>query len=271
MRYLATFLMIACFDIIQGQSVSPFMAAKGLGMGGVYSTLTDASSILNNAGALAFADQTGIIVSSEVSPLLPGANRSAVGIVMPYHWGTLGASIYRFGDDVYSEQIAGIGYGNRLGIGSLGVRVNAIQYRSSNGNVRTGVSVDFGGVTQIIPGLFVTAYGTNLSQSNLSGQEILPSRLLAGLRYEPNSSWIIATEVQKDLLYAASWRLGIEHSLRSRIFFRTGIGLHPYSYNWGLGGKRNKIKADFAMAFTQATGWRIQASAICEIRSKPGK
>lgn len=271
MRFLSTFLMFLCFEVIQGQSVSPFIDAKGLGMGGVYSTLTDESSILNNAGALAFADRTGIIVSSEISPLLPGANRSAVGIVMPVHWGTLGMSFYRFGDDVYSEQIASIGYGNKLGIGSLGVRVNAIQYRSSNANVRTGVSVDFGGVTQIIPGLFVVAFGTNLSQTNLTGQEVLPSRLLAGMRYEPNSSWVIATEVEKDLLYAASWRLGIEHGMRNRIFFRTGIGLHPYSYNWGIGGRRNKIKADVAMAYSQAIGWRIQASAICAIRSKSGK
>jgi hypothetical protein len=238
------------------------MGARSAGMGNSNAALKDESSLLNNVGAMAEIKNATCFSSYEVRPALPGANRMAFGIYLPTKVGVAGVGAFKFGDDLYSEQILTAGFSNKLGIASLGAKVNYIQYQTAGLETRNAISINFGGLAQITPHISVGAYIININQSKISENEQLPTKLVAGIGFKPDAYFFITTEVEKDLSYNATWRLGAEYSIHKKVFVRTGFNLNPSTAFAGLGTQSRRIKIDYALSFNHSLGTAHQGSAI---------
>ena len=253
-----------------GQNSSTLMGARQAGMGYSSSVLTDEWSFFNNIGGIGKVNETNAIFAYDINPALIGANRLAAALQSPTKWGTAGVGIFRFGDDVYSEHLFSVGFGNTMGNTSLGAKCSYVQYRAEGFGTLTAINLDFDGVTQLTNQISLGAYLTNLTQSKLTGahNEHLPAKLVAGISFRPSDKVLVSTELEKDLMYPAIWRSGLEYTLYKKIFVRTGFNLNPNAAFFGLGAQKKKIKMDYALRFNQLTGTVHQASAVYLFASK---
>ena len=245
-----------------GQSISTQMGARATGMGYASSGLKDEWSLFNNPGGLGKISQLNTAFAYEVQSQLKSANRMGAVFNSPFKWGTPSVGLFRFGDDLYNEQVLSIGFGNQFGIASLGMKANLIQYRAEGFGVSTALSFDLGGITELTEKLSIGAYITNLSQSRIGvDEERLPTRLTAGLSYNPDKNIFITTELSKELEYATTWRTGFEYSYHQKVFFRTGFNLNPNAGFFGIGVNKKKVRFDYAIQFNHLMGASHQASA----------
>lgn len=245
------------------QSISTQMGARAAGMGFASSGLTDEWSLFNNMGSLGAADEMSVAASYELRAQLTNANRLAFAFNAPIRWGVTSVGAFRFGDDLYNEQMVSLGFGNKFGIASLGIKANYIQYQADGFGTYGAISIDFGGLAQLTDQLSIGAYITNLNQAKLNtdySAENISTRLTAGITFTPNKSLLITTEIDKDIAYAAIWRTGMEYSFKEKFLIRTGFNLNPQSGFFGLGVKRKKIRADYAIQFNSLLGASHQAA-----------
>jgi hypothetical protein len=250
------------------------MGARAAGMGFASSGLTDEWGIFNNVGSIASQENASAAMAYEIRAQLQNANRMAFAFNTPMRWGTASLGVFRFGDDLYNEQIISAGVGNKFGIASLGIKANYIQYHADGLGTHSTFSFDFGGITQLTDQLSIGAYITNVNQARLTADynsERLPTRLTAGLTFKPTSALLITSELDKDLDYDLTWRTGLEYSFKQKFFFRSGVNLKPQSGFFGLGAKRKNIQADYAVQFNALTGASHQASASYWFNRKKSK
>lgn len=244
------------------QSVSTQIGASAMSMGYATSGITNEWSLFNNPGGLGKIKQPNVAFAYEAQAQLKSANRMATALNKPFKWGTVSTGLFRFGDDLYNEQIVSVGFGNQLGIASLGMKANLIQYRAAGFGVTHALSFDCGGIAKLTEKLSIGAYITNLTQSHIGqDDERLPTRLTAGLTYNPEKNILITTELSKELDYSTTWRTGLEYSFHQKVFFRTGFNLHPNTAFFGVGISKKKIRFDYAIQLNQLTGVSHQASA----------
>ncbi len=261
MKYYTLGGLLCLNIIVRAQSVSTIMGARAASMGNASAALNDEAALFNNVGAMAEIRNTSSFFSCEARPALPGANRMAAGIYLPTKFGTGGFGVFRFGDDLYNEQVLSAGFSNKFGIASLGAKVNYIQYHAESFGTKNAVSINFGGLARITPQISIGAYIVNINQSKISEDERLPTKLTAGLGFKPDSHFFIATEVEKDLDYDATWRLGAEYVIHKKVFVRTGFNLNPSVGYAGLGIKNKRLSFDYALSFSHALGLAHQGSA----------
>jgi hypothetical protein len=243
------------------------MGARGAGMAFTSATLRDEWSLFNNVGGLAPNKNASAAFAYEARPGIPGANLTAAVFNSPFKIGTASLGLFRFGDDLYSEQIISAGYGNQFGITSLGLKINYIQYHADGFGIRHAVSLNFGGISQLTPHLAVGACIVNLNQPRISSfdQERLPTKLVAGISYTTSEQMMIAAELEKDLDYEVTVKGGMEYAVHKKFLFRTGFNLHPQSAFFGLGYIFHRLKIDYAFQYNSSLGGAHQASAIYRV------
>ena len=215
------------------------MGARAAGISYASAVLNDEWSLFNNAGGLASINKPNAAFAVDVHPNLAGANRVAAIFSLPVKIGVAGAGFFRFGDNLYSEQIISAGYGNRFGIASLGLKVNYVQYRAEGFGTKSVATINAGGIADLTPQLSVGAYITNINQPKVSGKnEHLPTKLAAGLSFKPTEKLLLVTEIEKDLAYDPTWKGGLEYIIHKKLFLRTGFNLKPNASFFGIGFQR---------------------------------
>jgi hypothetical protein len=247
------------------------MGARGLGMGNATNGLAYEWGLFNNVASLGLLTEKSAAAAYHIQTRLPSTNRMAFVFNSPLKTGVIAAGAFRFGDDLYNEHVVGIGFANKFGITSLGLKVNYIQYAAQGFGTRRAMSIDFGGITQLTEVIAISASISNLTQSKLNSEnekESLPTRLTAGLTFQLSEKILAATELEKDLLFPVTWRTGLEYEFKSKFFARTGFNLQPTSGFFGLGARRKLLQADYAVQFNALTGASHQASVTYRFNRK---
>ncbi len=271
MKYCTNILLV-CQSLIAGaQSVPTELGARAAGMGYASAVSHDEWSLFNNVAGLAWQTEISATFAYEVLPDLQGANRMAAGISLPTKIGVAGMGLFKFGDALYSEQVASGAFSNKLGIASLGLKADYIQYEAAGTPTRNTVSVSFGGIAALTSEISVGAYIANLNQAKINETERLPTKLVAGISLKPDTHLTITSQVVKDLLFDATWKTGAEYSLNGKIFFRSGFNLNPTAGFFGLGFNSRKIKCDFSARLHSFPANAYQASAAYIINRQRDK
>jgi hypothetical protein len=240
------------------------MGGRSAGLAYASATLHDEWSLLNNVGGLSKITQPSASFAYDVRAGLTGANRTAAVIGVPVKTGSAALGLFRFGDDLYNEQVISLGYSNQIGLASLGLKANYVQYHAEGFGTRRAVSLNFGGLAQLTQQITVGAYIVNLNQPKLStlDNERLPTKLVAGLAVQPIATLLLVTEIEKDLDYDPTVKGGIEYAVYKKVNFRTGFNLHPNAVFFGLGFLIRKLKIDYALQYNNTLSAAHQASAV---------
>jgi hypothetical protein len=245
------------------QSTSTLIGARSNGMAYASSCVGDAWSLFNNVGGMAKTEHLTTAFTLDAQPAFKPFNRSAAVVAIPFSFGVSGIGAYRFGDDLYNEQLLTVGFSNQFGLASLGLKVNYVQYNVVGYGRKDAVSISFGGIAQLSPKLSFGAHITNINQPVLSKDdqdEKLPTILNAGVAFKPTDKVFITTELQKDLSFEALWKTGIEYKIHKKFFLRTGIHVNPNAGFFGFAFHTKKLLVDYAYSHFSNLGAKHQAS-----------
>ena len=133
------------------QNDNPPVGARAVGMGNASATVADVWSLTNNVAGIAELKDPEVGAYAENRFLMRGFTTvSALGVFGFDKYGTAGLELYRFGDDLYSEQRIGLGFGHKLGFVSLGLKADLLQVSfqddgTGESGSRKAVALSFGG------------------------------------------------------------------------------------------------------------------------------
>jgi hypothetical protein len=269
-RFIPIAILLFTLYETSAQSAMTLIGGRAMGLGYSSSCLADEWALFNNVAGLAKAEQPAAAFSYDALPAFSSFNRMAALFTMPVKPGVAAFGIYRFGDDLYNEQVLTAGYANTLGLASLGVKINYVQYSAQGfGNARA-ITVSFGGIANLTPQLSVGAHIVNINQPKLSeiSKETLPTLLILGLGIKLSDKVFITSEVEKDLSYDVRWKSGLEYQLNKKVIARTGFNLNPQAGFIGIGLRPKKFALDYAFQYTSTLGSRHQATVIYKFKPK---
>ena len=163
--------------------------------------------------------------------------------------GTFGLSISRFGDELYSRQSLGLGYGHRLGQFSLGAKADVWQVAAQGLGSRKAVALSVGVQAEVTPELFFGAYAYNLNQAKLSDfeDERLPTVMKAGLAYRPYQKLLLSAETEKHIDFPAELKAGLEYKPLEKFALRTGYATQTSTVSFGAGFQARQLQVDYAL------------------------
>lgn len=262
---IATFLSISPCN---SQSASTLLGARANGIGYATSTLFDTWNVFGNIAGTSKLKNLSVACTYDAHPSLAGANRTAAALIIPTTTGAISAGAFRFGDDLYNEQILTAGFSNQFGLAALGTQVNYIQYRTEGFGSKSVLTVNFGGIAELTPHISVGAYIQNINQPELNEIEKLPTKLVAGIGLKPTEKVFIATEIEKDIEYAATWKTGLEYKFNKKFSARTGYNINPNAAFFGLGFISKHISIDYALQHSSSLSLSHQASIAYQLKSK---
>lgn len=260
MRALLYLLLLYCSGHTFAQSVSTQIGARANGIGYASASLFDVWGTFNNPSGAAKLEHVTTGFTYDLHPTPAGANRTAAAVAVPLRIGVITGGAYRFGDDLYNEHIISTGFASKFGLASLGAQINYVQYSATGFGTKGVVSFNLGGIAELTPQLLAGAYIINVNQPKISGEEKLPTRLVAGLGFKPIGKLFIAAEIEKDLDLDPTWKMGLEYAFHKKFSARTGYNLRPNAGFFGLGFKTKKITFDYAVQYNVSLNLSHQAS-----------
>ncbi|MDZ7607224.1 MAG: hypothetical protein U5K79_16950 [Cyclobacteriaceae bacterium] len=153
---------------LYGQSMEFGFGARSKALGDANTTIADSWSIFNNIGGISGVEKGVVSFGFNQFFAMEGFNSVAIGIVQPTAYGNLGVSAFRFGDDLYNEQLYSMGFGNKIGFVRLGFRANYYQVHIDEYGTAAGFFMDFGGIVELAPQWSFGASVSNFTASSLN-------------------------------------------------------------------------------------------------------
>jgi hypothetical protein len=244
-------LFVCTWTGIQAQSpleVFP-KGGRSMGMGNAHTTLADPWAIFNNIGALAEIKESQAAFSYDHRMQLNELSTLAALVAIKKNHLGLGIGVSQFGDKDFSQSQAGLGIAHRLGIASLGLKINYFQTHV-NGYGTAGTAVlEFGGLAELSPVVFFGAHVYNPTMASYGGDspEKLPTIVKAGISYRPSDKVSANLDAEKDILLPAQLKIGVEYSILQRLWLRVGFNTNPERAFYGIGFRPRRFHIDYAM------------------------
>lgn len=270
MRLTWLTLIIVLYAPACAQTSGMITGARTAGMANCSVALTDAATVFNNPGSLARMDASNVYFTYEARPDLPSADRMAAALNIKINQAAFAIGLIRFGDDIYNEQSATAGFSHQIGSTSVGLSATFLQNQASDRSTHTAATFNAGGSTRITPHITVGAFISNITQGKMENQ-LLPTRMSAGIAINLTPEFIFTSEVEKNLDYPASWRTGAEYLVHRKVSVRTGFQQYPLSGAFGLGLKTGKLVTDYSIVLNKPMGSSFQASATYRFTSSRKK
>ena len=246
------------------------MGSRAAGLGYTSSCLDDEWAVFNNIAGLAKIEKVTASFTYDAQPSFKPFNRMAAVVAVPLKFTVAGAGVFRFGDQLFSEQILALGFSNTFGLAALGAKVNYIQYRAEGFGTKGVLTISFGGIAKLTDKISVGAHIINLNQPNLSKTdgEKLSTILIVGTLFKLTSQTFVTTELEKDLNYQVKWKMGVEYQPYKKFTFRTGFNVNPTSAFFGFGCRAKKLKLDYAYQHNFSLGAKHQGTVGYSINQK---
>ncbi len=216
--------------------------------------------MFNNIAGLAGLKEIRAGATYDAMPGFPAFNRMAAAIATPLPIGTIGLGFFRFGDDLYREQLLSLGYANKLGLASLGVRGNLIQYYAEGFGRKSLVSFSAGGIVDLTPWLRAGACIINALQPELTDGEKVGTILMAGVSLKGSENSTVFIEAEHELGYKPRIKAGLEYVIHTKFVARTGLNLQPQTGFLGFGFRQKKYHLDYAWSYAPHFVSRHQVS-----------
>ena len=246
------------------------VGARATGMADASVTLDDPYSIFNNVGGITGVENTSLLFFYQNRYQLSEFNTFGAGIIQPFAFGTLGLSLFRFGNSLYTEQKLGLSFGNKFGIASLGAQINYLQLNVEGFGNKGLLVLEFGGIAKLTPQLFIGAHIFNINQAKVSSafDEKVPTVIKAGVSYRPFSKLMLNIETEKDIDFDPVFKAGLEYLIIDQVSFRTGITADPFQNFWGLGFKAKYVIIDYSFSIDSDLGNIHQLSVVYQLKKR---
>lgn len=267
-RKVAVLISLLSILGVFGQNGKYPMGARNAAIGGASLTLGDQWSLFNNIGALALSRNNIVFTSYQNRFNLSEFQIVGAGYVHTIHKVVAGLGVFRFGDELFSEQRVNLAVSHKLDRVSLGAGVDYLQYNVSTVGTKSALLIEFGGVAEITDQVWFGAHVFNINQAELSftEREKLPVVMKAGISFRPSAELMINLETEKDLDFDEVFHLGLEYQLIETVYLRTGFNTSPFNGAFGLGFYPKQFQFDYSFSEDANLG-SIHEISVSFIRS----
>lgn len=259
--------------ILAAQQIVSDFGARAKGMGNANTSIADEWAIFNNVGGISGIKNGTVSFGYDHFFELEGFDQIAASIVQPFKFGTIGISFHKFGDELYSEQVASAAFGNKIGFVRLGAKASYYQLRIDEFGTAGAMFFDLGGIVEILPKFHFGAYISNftLSKLNSVAKNALPVIMKIGFSYIPAKQVIINLDLFKDVEYSPILKAGIEYGILDKFYLRTGVNSSPFKGFFGAGLHLKSFKIDYAVNSYQYLGTSHQATVSYSYQKRDEK
>jgi len=262
------FLVIPCAAMAQQGDYS--MGARSSALGGTQVALTDQYSVFNNPGMVASLQKSAILFSVKNLYAMEGLYAFGAAYNHQYRQGAFMISLYRFGDQLFSEHKIGLGYSHGIRFVSLGIQVNYLQHAIESIGSSGSLVIEAGGMARIFPEITLGAYVFNPIRAEMRGysSESVPVVMKVGLAYQPDEKTLLICEAERDLNTPTLIKVGMEYILKEKLPLRTGVVFNPSRISVGFGIYLKKFELDYSAEMDPELGMTNQFSITYLIEKK---
>jgi len=212
--------------------------AGGFGRADASVTDSDSWSLFNNVGSLADSPHNkSVSFSYRNFYAIQGLYSASSAVNYPIGPVNMAMGVFRYGDDLFSEQFILFGAGHKIRHTSIGLSVHYFQFHGEQIGRGEALAFSFGGLTRLNSELAIGAYIFNLNQAKISritGEKI-PTVMNLGIEYKTRSGIKANIEAEKEIDEKVNIRSGLEYGYRQKFFIRTGITTYPFTSSYGIG------------------------------------
>ena len=257
MRNLLILLILVPFTLFS-QNIPFESGGKNLGMGGSTIAIDQVWSVNNNQGGLGYLENPEVGLYYTNRFLLKELSSQSLVFAYPTKYGNLGFSVDYFGYSQQSEFQLGLAYAKKLNkYISLGVKFDYLQYQQPEeyGNTHAIVA-ELGILSHPYENIYIGAhvYNPSMSKFNTAVEKSAPTIFSFGMAYIPDPLVSLTAQVDKNINYDLTYKVGVELNLQEALFIRAGVNLAPNAYYLGLGYYFKNIKFDFAFSYQDVLG-----------------
>jgi len=252
----AFYLVLVISPSLFAQQGDYSMGARSLGIGGADAALPGNFSCYNNPAGACRQEGSSFLFTIRNLYSLNGLFAMGAAYNLKYRNGAFLLTLYRFGDQLFSEHKLGIGYSHQIRFVSLGIQVNYLQQQLYASGSRGSFLIEVGGMAEIIPGVLIGAYLLNPNRATIGkdSREPLPVMMKTGVVYQPDDKISACFDVQRGPGRFTRARLGMEYVLGDLVPLRSGVVFNPARWAFGLGILLKKFTLDYAFSLDPLLG-----------------
>jgi hypothetical protein len=240
------------------------VGARSVSLAGISAGLEDAWAVVNNPAGLARYEHFSIATSFEERFLMKELGYYGLAVPVPVSKGCLGISLLFSGYHSFIDQKVNLAYGRLFGENIMSGLCITYIFQDAGGEAKPvhQVSYDLGTIV-ILSKKVKLAFSTfNPFQLYYKSEDYatLPAIFKLGLSYHYSSSFIIHTELEKDLDYPPSLKIGMEYNFSEIFIIRGGIRGFPLAYSFGAAVIHKHFLFEFSSCYHQYLGFTPQVS-----------
>lgn len=252
MTHKLILILWLCLLVLEVHAQLPGVPPTGpitAGLGGISSGLDNAWAIFNNPAGLSSQEHLSLILGYQTLLNFKPFNTATAAVVLPTKFGVTAFSVYKFGDDLFSNQMASVAFAKKLGIMSLGIKAGILQYNIQGFGKQSVFIADIGGLAELTPTLAFGMHIYNFSQTIIASesQEKVPTVIRLSLNYRPSDQLKIFIEGEKDIDLTPDINFGISYRIIEGLTVRTGFSTLSNSHSFGGGFHFKRFIIDYAI------------------------
>lgn len=240
------------------------IGARSYGLAGNSILFRDFWSTENNPAGLGFLKKWGAGFSYENQFLQSELSNKAVAFAYPMTSSAVGFSFTQFGFSNFQENKIGFSYGRLLAENiAMGIQLNYLSTSIGEGyGSRSTFSGNIGIQAELSDDLRIAAMIINPTRAQRADfdDEKYPSLIKIGLAYQFSNKVSGFSELNKDIDFDASLKIGVEYKALEQFVFRAGYSTEPALTAFGFGVLLKKFRLDVASGFDSNLGFSPQLS-----------
>lgn len=231
------------------QAGTPPQGPISAGLGGISSPLENSWSLFNNPAGLASIEKANGVFGYQTIFNFAPFNTVAAAINFPTNIGAMSFGVYRFGDELFSSQMASLGFGRKIGIMSLGIKANLLQYTIDRFGKRSVFLAEMGGIAKLSPKAIFGIHIYNFTQSVVAAetQEKVPTIIRLSVNYQAADRLNLFVEGEKDVDLDPDLKLGLAYRVIEVLELRTGFSTVNNRHSFGAGFKVRRFVVDYGL------------------------
>ena len=243
-----TFIVLSSHLLLAQVNYGPRLTA--LGSSGV--ALHDHWSVSRNPAGLSYITDPVAAISYEQRFLDGDISDQSAVFIYPTSKYVFGLKFNRYGISAYNDQQVSLACSRKWDAVSIGIGFNYHQLKIQNYGSSGTVSVDIGFQYELNEDVVLGAHIANPAKSSYGPDvsESIPVLIAFGAAFRINDKLLFASDVQKSLKSAMSFRIGTEYTVAEWLALRGGISSHPLRQYFGFGINRGRFRFDTA-TYTQ--------------------
>lgn len=231
--------------------------ARAAGMANAYVAVAgDVWTLFHNVGGLSCLSklQAGISYTPGLYNLSELSSASAaVGVPTPA--GSFGCAVRKYGCTLYNEVTLGVSYASSVSDFHFGVNCWYHNIHITGYGSAGTIILDAGFLVGVLPELDIGLTLRNINGSTIGrAREKLPHTIGSGISYRPVKNLTIAVDLEKETMFPAAFRCGIEYFVVNMCALRAGISNESAHYSGGIGIRASLFQFDYGVTVHRSLG-----------------